>query len=71
MATHSVILPGESHGQRSLVGYSLQAHKGSDMTEATERIHTHIYTFCMSAPGDMGKNDYSGWVHKNCKVETA
>ena len=22
MATHSVFLPGESHGQRSLVGYS-------------------------------------------------
>ena len=22
MATHSILLPGESHGQRSLVGYS-------------------------------------------------
>ena len=22
MATHSIFLPGESHGQRSLVGYS-------------------------------------------------
>ena len=29
----SVFLPGESHGQRSLVGYSLWGHKESDMTE--------------------------------------
>ena len=30
-----VFLPGESHGQRSLVGYSPQGHRESDMTEAT------------------------------------
>ena len=30
MATHSRILPGESHGQRSLVGYSLWGRKESD-----------------------------------------
>ena len=30
-----VFLPGESYGQRSLVGYSLQGHKESDMTEVT------------------------------------
>ena len=28
-----VFLPGESHGQRSLVGYSPWCHKESDMTE--------------------------------------
>ena len=28
-----VFLPGESHGQRSLVGYSPWAHKESDTTE--------------------------------------
>ena len=28
-----VFLPGESHGQRSLVGYSPQSCKESDMTE--------------------------------------
>ena len=33
MATHPSILPGESHGQRSLVNYSLWGHKESDMTE--------------------------------------
>ena len=30
-----VFLPGESHGQRSLVGYSPRDRKESDMTEAT------------------------------------
>ena len=35
-----VFLPGESHGQRSLVGYSPWGHKESDMTEATWH-HTH------------------------------
>ena len=33
MATHSSILPGEFHGQRSLVIYSPWAHKESDMTK--------------------------------------
>ena len=28
-----VLLPGKSHGQRSVVGYSPWAHKESDMTE--------------------------------------
>ena len=28
-----VFLPGESHGQRSLVGYSPRGHKELDMTE--------------------------------------
>ena len=30
-----VFLSGESHGQRSLVGYSPHGHKESDTTEAT------------------------------------
>ena len=34
-----VFLPGESHGQRSLAGYSPWGRKQSDMTELTE--HTH------------------------------
>ena len=33
MATHSSILPGESHGQKSLTGYSPWGRKDSDMTE--------------------------------------
>ena len=35
MAPHSIFLPGESHGQRSLVGYSPWGRTESDMTEAT------------------------------------
>ena len=35
-----VFLPGESHRQRSLVGYSPWGHKESDMTEAIEHAHT-------------------------------
>ena len=32
MATHSDVLPGKSHGQRSLAGYSPWSCKESDMT---------------------------------------
>ena len=39
MATHSIFLPGRSHGQRSLAGYSLWGHKELDMTEWL----THTY----------------------------
>ena len=35
MATRSGILTGESHGRRSLAGYSPWGRKESDMTEAT------------------------------------
>ena len=41
MATHSKILAGESHGQRSLVGYSPWGLKVSDKTEATDYTHMH------------------------------
>ena len=35
-----VFLPGESHGQRSLAGSTLQDCKESDTTEATEHAHS-------------------------------
>ena len=35
-----VFLPGEFHGQRSLVGYSPWGHKESDITEGLTRKHT-------------------------------
>ena len=35
MATHSVFLPGESQGQRSLVGCHLWGRTELDMTDAT------------------------------------
>ena len=34
-------LPGESHGQRSLAGYSPRGHKESDTTEATTHACAH------------------------------
>ena len=33
IATTPVLLPGESHGQRSMVGYSPRGRKESDTTE--------------------------------------
>ena len=42
MATHSTLLPGKSHGQRSLVDYSPWDHKESD---TTERLHFHFFFF--------------------------
>ena len=35
MATTPVLLPGESHGQRSLAGYRSKGYKELGMTEAT------------------------------------
>ena len=37
-----VFFPGESHGRRSLAGYSLWGHKESDMTDQL----THKFYFC-------------------------
>ena len=39
-----VFLPGESHGQRSLVGYSPWGRKESDVTE---RLSTHTYIIAL------------------------
>ena len=36
----AALLPGESHGQRSLAGYSPRGLRESDTTEVTERTHT-------------------------------
>ena len=49
MATHG--LPGESHGQRSLVAYSPWGHKESDMAERLTHTHTHIHTYKIIKPG--------------------
>ena len=39
-----VLLPGESHGQRSLVGYSPLGRKKWDMTERLTHTHTRTHT---------------------------
>ena len=44
MATHSRILLGEFHGQRSLTGYSPWVHKESDTTKRLTHTYTHTHT---------------------------
>ena len=57
MATTPIFLPGKSHGQRSLVGYSPRGHKESDTTEQlnththththTHELHLRVYLWCL------------------------
>ena len=42
MASTPVLLPGESHGRRSLIGYSPWGHKELD---TTEQLHFHFFFF--------------------------
>ena len=44
MATHTVLLPGKSHGRRSLVGCSPWDRWGSD---TTEQLHFHFSLSCI------------------------
>ena len=57
----SVFLPGEPHGQRSLVGYSPRGHKESDITEVTE--HAVIEMICLN-------NFYISTVYKRKTLKT-
>ena len=38
-----VFLPGKSHGQRNLVGYSPWGHQESNTTERLSIAHIHLY----------------------------
>ena len=65
-------MPGESQGQRSLVGYSPWSHKESDTTECVRvrtcaRAHTHTHTHTrlrLRAPNAGSKGLISGWGTK-------
>ena len=46
-----VLLPGESHGWRSVVGYSPWGHKESD---TTERLHFHTFFIHSSVSVHLG-----------------
>ena len=47
MATHSSILPRESHGQRSLAGHSPRGHKEIQLSDLTTiAIHSNISHIC-------------------------
>ena len=51
----AVFLPRESHGQRSLAGYSPQGHKESDTTEVTGHTCTQqIYSIHTHKLGELG-----------------
>ena len=50
MATTPVFLPGESHGQRNLVGYSPWDHKELDLTE---RLSTRLPKGKHNVSGDL------------------
>ena len=57
MTTHSVFLPGKSHGQRSLVGYSPVGREESGMTEETACTHIAlIYSDLKSYCGEGNGN---------------
>ena len=43
-----VFLPGESHWQRSLVGYSPWGYEESDMTEQLTHTHTHTNIYILT-----------------------
>ena len=51
LSLSSVVLPGQFHRQKSLMGYSPWGHKGLDMTEcihAHKHTHTTYATRCIS-----------------------
>ena len=56
MATHSVFLPGEFHGQRSLAGYSPWGRRESDMTERLTLYYIDHFHFSLSCIGEGNGN---------------
>ena len=60
ITTYSSILPGETHGQRSLAGYSSWSCKGLDTTEhaaCTDAHETLIPYILRAARYDLGLRD--------------
>ena len=78
----AVLLPGKSHGWRSLVGCSPWGHEESDMTE---RLHSHFSLSCIGGgkwlptpvflPGEsQGQGSLVGcclWGHKELDTTEA
>ena len=63
----SVFLPGKSHGQRSLAGYSLWGHKELDMTEQLNNNNGRLQIQASLVPTVYAKLPYSS-VHFNRSV---
>ena len=69
-----VFLPGEYHGQRSLVGYNPQVCKELDVTEATEHAMIsdanylakdakHLFMYMLPSVCFLWRNVYLGLLH--------
>ena len=56
-----VFLPGESHGLRSLAGYSPQGRKESDTTKATQHAHTFHRRENLEPRGSMLRGGPQSW----------
>ena len=63
-----VFVPGESHGQRSLVGYSPWGCKESDTTEQLTHTHTHTHT---TQPAGWCPETAKSLPNKLCVLPTA
>ena len=66
MATYSSIVAGESHAQRSLMGYSPQGCQELDMTEATEHafmLRARSVRYCrVELLGSWAWNEDNRWT---------
>ena len=51
-----VLLPGESHGQKSLVGYSPRGHKELDMAGHLTHGHRNSQTYYVAASYERSTN---------------
>ena len=58
-----VLLPGESHGQRSLVGYSPWGSKESD---TTEQLHFHFLSLSHKGFGIVNKAEIDVFLELSC-----
>ena len=62
MAVYPVFLPGESHGGRSLVGYS---PRGRKVLDTTERLHFLSFIFiCLREEDHRDKMPFSPYLIK-------
>ena len=64
-----VFLPSESHGQRSLVGYSPWGSKELDITEQlSARTHTHTHTHCIHTVTAALLVSFIHWSHHSVLI---
>ena len=65
-----MFLPGEFHGQRGLVGYSLWGCKESNTTKQLTHIHRHTHTHIHLNAEFQGiaRRDKKAFLSDQCKV---